>query len=510
MDFHTINECNSSTLTTTCLISLPIPRRLANKRSDSQSTYLSHKIHSSKGTKSGFHTKSREVRFDTNTAIHIYRYGISNSAGNSQSTSGLSKSSYSDHQNNSLSDSSFSTNFPFSFGQTQCSSRFNSSRQIAFMTSANVPVIGLETSHSSISSSSYDQQYDQIPFEMVNEHQSLRSRSAHSKSRPQNIPLYGCQSLQLGSSSGTDESILSWSLVGGPIPTPYQHVGNNGHSFRIDKSLEIYSPFLCHDIYRQHNSGLIYQQARRNTFSQPMRGSMENPPMMPKTSYCSQDSTYPRQIQCFGRQVIENRQNNQNRMGIGSVDGEFNFPDVQLSESGSVCDMFQSQTSTICIPSSGQSSFCDRQILHELEQSSCLCISSNNADFSCPEQDTSVSVQNSSYSPSLAATSMILRGTTSACLSSSSSSTFSKTINTSKRKVSTSKPPSSQPSRLGVIKQSVRDRKFSQNIADFVSKSRRTSAQKVYDMKWTVYTRWFHRKKVNPVSAPLAVIAVFL
>ena len=73
------------------------------------------------------------------------------------------------------------------------------------------------------------------------------------------------------------------------------------------------------------------------------------------------------------------------------------------------------------------------------------------------------------------------RGTTTACLSSSLSSTFSKTINTSKMKVSTSKPPSSEPSRLGVIKQSVRDRKFLQNVADFASKSRRTSTQKVCD-----------------------------
>ena len=68
----------------------------------------------------------------------------------------------------------------------------------------------------------------------------------------------------------------SWSLVRRPIPAPYQHVWNNGHSFRTDKSLKIYSPFLCHDFYRQHNSGLIYQQARRNTFSQPMRRGMEH------------------------------------------------------------------------------------------------------------------------------------------------------------------------------------------------------------------------------------------
>ena len=52
-------------------------------------------------------------------------------------------------------------------------------------------------------------------------------------------------------------------------------------------------------------------------------------------SYCHQDLSYPKQIQCFGRQVIENQQNSQNRVGIGSVDSQFNFPNVLLSQSGS-------------------------------------------------------------------------------------------------------------------------------------------------------------------------------
>ena len=38
--------------------------------------------------------------------------------------------------------------------------------------------------------------------------------------------------------------------------------------FALKKSHNIYSPFLCHDIYRQHESGLLYQQTRWNTFSQ--------------------------------------------------------------------------------------------------------------------------------------------------------------------------------------------------------------------------------------------------
>ena len=52
--------------------------------------------------------------------------------------------------------------------------------------------------------------------------------------------------------------------------------------------------------------------------------------------------------------------------------------------------------------------------------------------------------------------------------------------------------------------------KFSQNVEDFVSKSRRISTQKAYDAKWVVYSNWCHRKKVSPVLAPLTVIADFL
>ena len=103
------------------------------------------------------------------------------------------------------------------------------------MTPANVPIIGLETSHTSSRSSNND---DQISFKMVDELQSICSGNAHSPSRPPNLPLHGCQSFRLGSSSRTDESIPSWSLVGRPIPAPYQHVGNNGHSFRTDKNLK--------------------------------------------------------------------------------------------------------------------------------------------------------------------------------------------------------------------------------------------------------------------------------
>ena len=174
---------------------------LEDKWFDLQLTNISHNLLPSNGTKSRFHTKSKEVRFDTSTEIHIYRHGISDRTKYSQGTSRPSRFSYSDYQDVSSSDSSFGTNFPFSFGQTQCSSRFP--RQTSLMISANVPIICLETSHSSFRLSGSNQQYDLVL--MVDGHQLFRSGNVHSSSRFQCIPLYGCQSLPMGSSSRTNE-----------------------------------------------------------------------------------------------------------------------------------------------------------------------------------------------------------------------------------------------------------------------------------------------------------------
>ena len=142
--------------------------------------------------------------------------------------------------------------------------------------------------------------------------------------------------------------------------------------------------------------------------------------------------------------------------------------------------------------------------------SSCICFSSFYSDTCCSRENPTTSVQNSSHSSVLATATVVLRTSSSISVSSDSSATNSKTTDSIQRKICTSKPPNSRPSRLGVIKQSIRDKKFSQNVADFVSRSRRASTQKVYDAKWTIFSNWCHTKKVNPISAPITVIADFI
>ena len=67
----------SSISTPTCHISLPVPRRLANQKSDLQPLDYSDKILHSYYSKSRFSAKSQEIGSHSFSEIHLYRHGIS-------------------------------------------------------------------------------------------------------------------------------------------------------------------------------------------------------------------------------------------------------------------------------------------------------------------------------------------------------------------------------------------------------------------------------------------------
>ena len=305
---------------------------------------------------------------------------------------------------------------------------------------------------------------------MVDKPYSVRDRDSYPSSRSQIFPLYGCQSFRMGSSFRADDTFLSWSLDRRPIPAPYQYVRNDGHTINTETSQNIYSPLLHHDIHRQHNGGLIYQQTGRHSFPQSLRRSLENSQLVPGTRHSYQSSSHSRQIQHSCRPAVKTRQTYQDRMGSGSNSCEFSIPDAQFPKCGSVCDKIQPQTPIICLSSTRLQSTSDRCPVHGLESSSCICFSSFYSDTCCSRENPTTSVQNSSHSSVLATTTVVLRTSSSISVSPDSSATNSKTIDSIQRKICPSKPPTSRPSRLGVIKQSIRDKNFSQNVADFVSR----------------------------------------
>ena len=131
---------------------------------------LSDKILHSNHPESRFSSKSKEIGTVSLSEIHVYRNAISDAGKFSQGSNGSCTEPNSDNQIYHIMQTSISTNFPFSFGQTQCYSRFCSPRQTSLTSPANVSVVCLEISYSSSKSSDYDQRYDLISLTTVDEH----------------------------------------------------------------------------------------------------------------------------------------------------------------------------------------------------------------------------------------------------------------------------------------------------------------------------------------------------
>ena len=73
IDFHQTDGCNSCSSASACHVTFSVPRQLAHKRSYMRQTNISHNILSP----NGFIPNLKKVRFEPSLAIHLYRYGIS-------------------------------------------------------------------------------------------------------------------------------------------------------------------------------------------------------------------------------------------------------------------------------------------------------------------------------------------------------------------------------------------------------------------------------------------------
>ena len=129
---------------------------------------------------------------------------------------------------------------------------------------------------------------------------------------------------------------------------------------------------------------------------------------------------------------------------------------------------------------------------------------------SCDKQSMVIPVQDSIDSTSMARQTMVSRAPRSVGVTTSISASNPKPACSAKRQDSASKPGPSTASRLGIVKQSLRDRQFSSDVAEHVSKARRESTVKVYDAKWQIFRDWADQRKIDPIQATPQIVADFL
>ena len=195
---------------------------------------------------------------------------------------------------------------------------------------------------------------------------------------------------------------------------------------------------------------------------------MEHPEFVPSSQHTAVSEAHTGQVQHSSGPDVSNRQTDLHREVPESGNSKQDFPDHGLSINRPVCHTSELQAATICVTHTA----INRCHLDGLESHTRLCVSTVPSHSNCDKQSTDIPVQNSIDSSFMARQTMVSRAPRSVGVSTGISTSNAKSACSAKRQNSASKPGSSTTSRLGIVKQSLRDKQFSSEVAEHVSKAR--------------------------------------
>ena len=295
-----------------------------------------------------------------------------------------------------------------------------------------------------------------------------------------------------------------------PIPAPHQCARDESiFSLSITSSSQG-EELHCVGVNGQHHSGSLYKAPGRDSFHKTLRRSVERPEFVLSPQHTSVSEAHTRQVQHSSRPDVLNRQTDLHRVVPESGNSKQDFPDHGLSINRPIRHTSEPQAANICVTHTGSEGAINRCLLDGLESHARICVSTVSSHPSCDKQNTVIPVQDSIDSTSMARQTMVFRAPRSVGVTTGISASNSKPASSAKRQNSASKPGPSTASRLGIVKQSLRDKQFSSEVAEHVSKARRVSTAKVYDAKWQIFRDWANQRKIDPIQATPQIVADFL
>ena len=194
-------------------------------------------------------------------------------------------------------------------------------------------------------------------------------------------------------------------------------------------------------------------------FSRPLFRSLGNPELVLSEQDSASRKTHTGEIQHTGRQALKSKQTNLHRVVSEPRSSKCNISHDSFSQHRLVCDTSESQAFAIRVSNTRSKGPINRCSIDELELHSGLRFSPISSHSCIDHQNMSVSVQDSSDSSFLAQQIMVPRTSGSAGVSTKNPSCNYKSIRTFTRKVQASKHRYAATSRLGIIKQLIRNKK---------------------------------------------------
>ena len=474
-------------------------RRLASSSSQPSPSPPRPRVFLVQDSVPGSPTQPGQVGADSDSGLCVCRDELPYSLGSSQSTTcSISRSGEpSDTLRSSF--SSHSKRVSFLDRNPQCSSGFGSLGKTSSSTDTILPISSLVSDSWRSQGIHSNRCTATVSPSLVDQPRPSTSRGSPIPSSSEHSVDHGCQSSRLGCSPRTTWTYGSGTLVSTGISSPHKQFGDESSSVSYLTLPNSPAGTMCPHFIRQHHGGLLHQETGRNSF--PITVSGDSSPLRPVRVSSSNrtDQIHTRPVERPSGRSLQVSSTSPIRMVSSSGSCPSDFQGVGSSDVRLVCHTSEPSTSTVCQSSAGSSSVGDRRAHVRLDKNGRICLSPLQPHHAGSREGSSQpSLPCSSGGTMVAPKNVAQRSPRSTQRSSKGSSSKARPSN-SKRSVA-HQPRHVPSTRLAIIQQSLRKRRFSERASSLISASRRQSTNIVYEAKWRVFACWCSRRKINPLD----------
>ena len=334
------------------------------------------------------------------------------------------------------------------------------------------------------------------------------SRKPSTSTSGGSVCVHRCQSDRLGCSA--EQSVSCRSLESTRLRTSFQHSGNDGHDKRSSKFPKSCKSQGCNVSLRQPYGGFSCAETRRHSLLDSVYQNSPTVSVSRKIRSNTQSSMDAWKGSHRSRLSKQTTPGN----GSGMVASGCSFSQAAVSvsrdENRSLCNLCQSETSSICKSQSrakGHGSGCVFYLLGRFDS---LCLPSNKAITSSSTQDPVRSRLHSTDSPSLARPSMVSNNSQSTNRLSEEASLPPETSVSEERENVPFQPSDATPSRLAIIKRSLQEKGFSEKVSARAALANRESTRSIYDSRFSKFAEWCESRERPLAEVTIQEIADFL
>ena len=443
-------------------------------------------------------TQRREVRPYPLSGFHLRRNELSDGGEQDKGSPSTGGIPYSEGQRTYSTEGRFRKRVSFSCGSPRSRCSTDRARSVA---PSPYPVLSGSTlvpKPRSSGRSDSDSPRPPTPPSMVAGSRPVPGRSS-SISSPGVSPTHNRRkSVRLGGTPRTSRSHDFGHLVPARVGPTHQQPGNeSGQSGPVPLPGTGSGP-LRHAVDRQHDSGFLHKETGGDSLPLPVPRDLSGVRPLSPTQGLLASQAHSGQVERSSGHSVQERP--ASAIGMVPQSGS-RQPDLQglgKTDVGPLCHEAQQSAATVRKPRPRPSSVGSRRALVRLGDDGSLRLSPVQPDPSGSTEDKVQQLPDPSGSP-LVAPEVVVQRPSGAAHGSSQDPT-NKSGSADPKGCAPQRPRHVPPTRLAVIRQALRKKRFSSKASSLIASARRQSTTTVYNAKWKVFADWCARREVDPVD----------